>query len=115
VFGKQAANTIRECVSPNTPHKSRPKDIGENAIKKIDDVRFSKGKLPASEIRSYMQDNMQLNAAVYRVEKTMKTGVEKMRIAKDMYKELGIKDRSLVWNTDLVEALELENLLSKKK
>lgn len=111
VFGKQAANTIKEQISSNMPHKSRPKDIGENAIKKIDDVRFSKGKLPASEIRSYMQDNMQLNAAVYRVEKTMKTGVEKMRIAKDMYKELGIKDRSLIWNTDLIEALELENLL----
>lgn len=113
VFGKQAANTIKEILKPGTLIKSFPRDIGENAIKKIDDVRYSNGKLPCSEIRTFMQDNMQLNAAVYRVEKTLKNGVDKMQTAKEMYNDLGIKDRSLIWNTDLVEALELENLLCK--
>ena len=60
-----------------------------------------------------MQNNMQLNAAVYRVEKTLLNGVNNSQISKSMYKDIGIKDRSLVWNTDLIEALELENLLSK--
>lgn len=113
VFGKQSANTIKEILKPGTPIKSYPKDIGENAIKKVDDVRYSKGKLQTSEIREFMQSNMQLNAAVYRVEKTLKNGVDKMEEAKKMYSELGIKDRSLIWNTDLIEALELENLLCK--
>ena len=113
VFGKQSANTVKEIIKPNSLHKTRPKEIGEEAIKKIDDIRYSKGKLSTSEIRTYMQDNMQLNAAVYRVEKTMKNGMDKMKEAKKMYKDIGIKDRSLVWNTDLVEALELENLLCK--
>lgn len=113
VFGKQSANTIKELLKPNTPHKTRPKEIGEEAIKKIDDIRYSKGKLSTSEIRNEMQDNMQRNAAVYRVDKTLNEGVSKMKEAKKMYKDIGIKDRSLVWNTDLVEALELENLLCK--
>jgi len=111
IFGKQSANTIKENLKPGSAHKDHPRDIGENAIKKIDDIRFSKGKLGTSEIRTYMQDNMQFNAAVYRVDKTLKLGVEKSQIAKSMYKDIGIKDRSLLWNTDLVEALELENLL----
>lgn len=111
VFGKQAANTVKETIGINKTHKPVPQNIGEEAIKKVDNVRYSKGNLKCSEIRSFCQNNMQLNAAVYRVEKTLKDGVAKSREAKAMYKDLGIKDRSLIWNTDLVEALELENLL----
>lgn len=113
VFGKQAANTVKEIVKDGKTHRPVPKDIGEKSIEKLDNIRFSKGSAPTSEIRGVMQNNMQLNAAVYRIEKTLKAGVENSRKALDMYKDIGIKDRSLVWNTDLVEALELENLLCK--
>lgn len=114
VFGKQAATTIKEIVKDSKALKPSPSNIGEESIKKIDDIRYSKGKLSTSEIRGYMQNNMQLNAAVYRVEKTLLNGVVNSQKAKEMYKDIGIKDRSLVWNTDLIEALELENLLCKK-
>ena len=58
-----------------------------------------------------MQSSMQLHAAVFRIEDSMQKGVSKMAEARAMYKDLGITDRSLIWNTDLVEAMELENLL----
>eukprot|EP00340_Litonotus_pictus_P002221 CAMPEP_0170529214 /NCGR_PEP_ID=MMETSP0209-20121228/18105_1 /TAXON_ID=665100 ORGANISM="Litonotus pictus, Strain P1" /NCGR_SAMPLE_ID=MMETSP0209 /ASSEMBLY_ACC=CAM_ASM_000301 /LENGTH=534 /DNA_ID=CAMNT_0010820897 /DNA_START=306 /DNA_END=1907 /DNA_ORIENTATION=- len=111
VFGKQAATTVKEYVGEKKLHKPKPDDIGEEAIKKVDNIRYSKGILPTAEIRTAMQANMQLNAAVYRVEKTLQKGVLESRKIIDQYPEIGIKDRSLVWNTDLIEALELENLL----
>lgn len=59
-----------------------------------------------------MQKNMQRNAAVYRIEKTLKEGCDRMDEVYQMYNDVGITDRGLVWNTDLLETLELENLLS---
>jgi len=115
VFGKQAANTIKETIGEKKYlHEPLPKDIGEESIMKLDRIRYSNGPLSTSHIRGVMQDNMQLNAAVYRVEKTLKNGVAESKKALRMYKDIGIKDRSLTWNTDLVEAIELENLLCKK-
>lgn len=113
VFGKQAANTIKEVIGENRSHGSYAKNLGEETIQNLDKIRYSKGPLKTSEIRGFMQDNMQLNAAVYRVEKTLKNGVIESAKSLKMYKDIGIKDRSLTWNTDLIEALELENLLCK--
>lgn len=113
VFGKQAANTIKEVIGENKSHGSYAKNLGEETIQNLDKIRYSKGPLKTSEIRGFMQDNMQLNAAVYRVEKTLKNGVIESAKSLKMYKDIGIKDRSLTWNTDLIEALELENLLCK--
>ena len=67
--------------------------------------------MPTSEIRVNMQKVMQKHAAVFRVEKTLNEGVDLMNKVYDTLPQIGIKDRSLVWNTDLIEALELENLL----
>jgi succinate dehydrogenase (ubiquinone) flavoprotein subunit len=113
VFGKKCAETARKLVTPNTPHGKYSDSLGENAIAKVDGIRFSKGKLSTSNIRNYMQSSMQMHAAVFRVEESLHKGVVKMTEAKNMYNDIGISDRSLIWNTDLVEALELENLLSK--
>lgn len=113
VFGKQAANTIKEQIGSGKHHRPLPKDIGEESVHKIDKIRYSKGPLSTAHIRQEMQNNMQLNAAVYRVEATLKNGVDKSQENKALYKDIGITDRSLIWNTDLVEALELENLLCK--
>jgi succinate dehydrogenase (ubiquinone) flavoprotein subunit len=112
-FGRMAANTTKEILKPNTKHKNYSKDLGHEAIEKIDRIRFSKGELSTAKIRTNLQNTMQNHAAVFRIEKLLKEGVTKVNEALKMYDHIGITDRGLVWNTDLIEALELENLLSK--
>jgi succinate dehydrogenase (ubiquinone) flavoprotein subunit len=111
VFGKQAAKTCGSLVKANSPHPKYSDELGRNAIEKVDKIRYSKGNIGASKIRTNLQKAMQTHAAVFRVEKSMQDGVKKVDAAMDMYADLGISDRSLTWNTDLIEALELENLL----
>jgi len=113
-FGRMAANTAKEIMKPNTPHQNYSKSLGEDAIAKIDKIRYSKGELSTAKIRTYLQNTMQSHAAVFRVEKSLQEGCRKVDEALKMYHSLGITDRGLVWNTDLIEALELENLLCKK-
>ena len=72
--------------------------------------RHAKGDISTAEIRLNCQKTMQLHAAVFRVEKTLQEGVKKMDQVYDSFKHVGIKDRGLVWNTDLIETLELENI-----
>jgi succinate dehydrogenase (ubiquinone) flavoprotein subunit len=112
-FGRMAANTTKEILKPNTPHKNYSRSLGEESIAKIDQIRFSKGDLSTAKIRTYLQNTMQNHAAVFRVEKSMQEGITKVDEALAMYSRIGITDRGLVWNTDLIEALELENLLRK--
>ena len=112
-FGRMAANTTKEILKPNTPHKNYSRSLGEEAIAKIDKIRFSNGELSTAKIRTYLQNSMQNHAAVFRVEKSMQEGIKKVDEALAMYSRIGITDRGLVWNTDLIEALELENLLCK--
>lgn len=112
-FGRMAANTAKEIMKPNTPHKNYSKSLGEDAIAKIDKIRYSKGELSTAKIRTYLQNTMQNHAAVFRIEKSLQEGCRKVDEALKMYHSLGITDRGLVWNTDLIEALELENLLCK--
>ncbi len=115
VFGRAAAITTKEMLVPGTKHQPlRPQD-GEAAIARLDKIRYSKGSLSAAKIRRYMQSSMQMHAAVFRAQKSLEDGVKKMSTALEMYNDLGITDRGLVWNTDLIEALELENLLCKIK
>lgn len=112
VFGKQAAKTVASIVKPNSPHPVYSNSLGEEVIQKIDRIRFSKGELSTAHIRNNMQRIMQNHAAVFRVEKSLQEGCQKIDVALGMYDRVGISDRSLIWNTDLVEALELENLLT---
>jgi succinate dehydrogenase (ubiquinone) flavoprotein subunit len=112
-FGRMAANTAKEIMKPNTPHQNYSKSLGEDAIAKIDKIRYSKGELSTAKIRTYLQNIMQNHAAVFRIEKSLQEGCRKVDEALKMYHSLGITDRGLVWNTDLIEALELENLLCK--
>jgi succinate dehydrogenase/fumarate reductase flavoprotein subunit len=112
-FGRMAANTTKEILKPNTPHKNYSRSLGEESIAKIDQIRFSKGDLSTAKIRTYLQTTMQNHAAVFRIEKSMQEGIKKVDEALAMYSRIGITDRGLVWNTDLIEALELENLLCK--
>mgnify|MGYP000573729469 CR=1 FL=1 len=111
VFGRAAAIRASEIIKPDSPHKPLPKDSADLALSRLDKVRNSKGKLPSAVIRDKMQRTMQNNAAVFRDEATMAEGVKKMGEVAESLSEIGISDRGLIWNSDLVEALELQNLV----
>ncbi len=113
VFGRAAAIRTSELIKPNTPHEELDKDAGIESVQRLDKVRNAKGKLDVSQIRLEMQKCMQTHAAVFREEDTMKRGVDEMKKIYDKFSEIKIKDRGLVWNSDLVEALELDNLRSQ--
>ncbi|RLA20359.1 MAG: succinate dehydrogenase/fumarate reductase flavoprotein subunit, partial [Gammaproteobacteria bacterium] len=111
VFGRSAAIRAAELVKPETPHKKLAEGACDKAIARLDKMRNASGSRKASEIRLDMQKAMQTHAAVFRTGDSMKQGIEKIEAIQESFKDVAITDRSMVWNTDLVEALELENLL----
>ncbi|GIL76136.1 hypothetical protein Vretimale_5743 [Volvox reticuliferus] len=111
VFGRACANRIGEIMKPNTPHKPLPASAGENAIARLDKLRNAKGSLRTAEIRRNMQKVMQNNAAVFRTQETLQEGCKLIDECSASFSDVKVTDRGLVWNTDLIETLELENLL----
>lgn len=111
VFGRAAAVRTAETLKPASAHKSLPKGAGEQAVARFDRLRNANGSLSTSEIRLSMQKTMQNDAAVFRTAKTLAEGVEKMNEVAASLSQIKVNDRSMVWNSDLVEALELENLM----
>lgn len=111
VFGRAASIRAAQIIKPNSDHKPLPKDAGDAAVAKLDKLRNSKGKLRTSEIRLNMQRIMQNDAAVFRTGETLQDGVRKLQEVYQSFADVGVTDRSMIWNTDLVETLELENLL----
>lgn len=111
VFGRAAALYTQECFKPGASQPELPADAGMETLDKIDKLRYSNGPLATSQIRRKMQNAMQLHAAVYRKQDSLEEGCQKLKDVYGLYKDIGINDRSLVWNTDLIEAFELENLL----
>ncbi|QIZ21158.1 succinate dehydrogenase flavoprotein subunit [Candidatus Pelagibacter giovannonii] len=111
VFGRAAAKRAAEIVKPGTPHE----DIGETETKKclerFDKLRNSSGENSTAELRLSMQKTMQSKCAVFRTQKTLKEGVDNIRKAYDGMESISVKDKSLVFNTDLVETLEFDNLI----
>jgi len=111
VFGRAAAFRAAEVVTPGAALKPVPKDAGDNAVARLDKARYADGGSSTAEIRLEMQRVMQEDCAVFRTEEVLKQG--RARIAKTWERMPDIKttDRSLIWNTDLVETLELDNLI----
>jgi len=112
VFGRACAHTIAEENRPGDPIPEISKDAGEASVAKLDKLRFSDGKYSTADIRLKMQKTMQTYAAVFREGPTLQMGVEKMAEVYEMIHDVKVSDRGLVWNSDLVETLELQNLLS---
>ena len=110
VFGRSAANYCAENIKPGQAHKSMP-NAGQESLDRLDKLRHNKGSIKTSEIRNNMQRTMQNDAAVFRTGETLKEGIDKMADIWESYSQIKIDDKSMVWNTDLVEALELDNLL----
>ncbi|CAK66867.1 unnamed protein product (macronuclear) [Paramecium tetraurelia] len=115
VFGRQAANLVGEKWKPGQKQPDLPKNAGEAAIARIDRLRHHEGSQTVAQVRKDLQRTMQKHAAVFRIEKTLQEGVEKVKEIYSRKDDIRIKDKGLVWNSDLVEGLELDNLLLQGK
>ncbi|MCF8007837.1 MAG: succinate dehydrogenase flavoprotein subunit [Methylovulum sp.] len=113
VFGRSAAIRCAELIRPNQPHRSLKKDACATALARFDKIRFAKGSLASADIRLAMQRTMQTNAAVFRSQDTLSAGKHDINLIKQSFNDLKMNDSSLIWNTELVEALELDNLLAQ--
>ncbi|MDA7733389.1 succinate dehydrogenase flavoprotein subunit [Candidatus Pelagibacter sp.] len=111
VFGRAAAKRAAEIVKPGTPHEDIGETETEKCLERFDKLRNSNGENSTAELRLSMQKTMQSKCAVFRTEKTLKEGVDDIRKAYDGMESISVKDRSLVFNTDLVETLEFDNLI----
>jgi len=111
VFGRAAAIYAAENIKPGTPHKELPEEATNKLVDKFDRVRNANGSKPTAEIRLEMQKIMQNNAAVFHTGDVMQEGIELLQKTTSSFADVRVVDRSMVWNTDLVETLELENLL----
>jgi succinate dehydrogenase / fumarate reductase flavoprotein subunit len=113
VFGREAARHCAAAVKPGTRHRPFAADAGELAMSRIDRFRNAKGSLRTAEIRTAMQDVMMEHAAVFRDGALLDKGAAKLAEVFKSFSEVSVSDRGLVWNTDLIETLELDNLLSQ--
>ncbi|MEO7064946.1 MAG: succinate dehydrogenase flavoprotein subunit [Dokdonella sp.] len=111
VFGRAVAHRCTETIKPGQPHKELPASICDKALANFDRLRYANGSTPTAEIRLSMQRTMQADAAVFRTEKTLRDGCTKMDQVFASFQDVKVSDRSLVWNSDLIETLELQNLL----
>ena len=111
VFGRSAAHHCAGTMSPGARHEPLPKGAGQNSVELIDRLRHADGSRPTAEIRLEMQRIMQNHAAVFRTGDTLDEGVNLLRETFASFADVSVSDRSMIWNTDLVETIELENLL----
>jgi succinate dehydrogenase / fumarate reductase flavoprotein subunit len=111
VFGREAARRCAEIVQTGASHKPLLKDAGDFAVSRLDKLRNAQGSRPTAEIRLEMQKTMQLDAAVFRTGASLNEGLGKVARTFESFADVRVTDRSLIWNTDLIETLELENLL----
>ena len=111
VFGRAAAKRAAELVKPGMKHDEIDKNETDRCLDRFDKLRNSEGSNPTSELRLSMQKTMQSKCAVFRTEKTLKEGVDEIRRPYDGMDSLSVKDKSLIFNTDLVETLEFDNLI----
>ncbi|KAG0750500.1 hypothetical protein G6F62_001458 [Rhizopus arrhizus] len=112
VFGRAVAHHIAETLEPNTPLKPFAADAGAQTIANLDKLRNAEGPKRTAEIRLNMQKTMQSDAAVFRTQETLDEGRVKIDKVWESFKDVGVTDRGMIWNTDLVETLELQNLLT---
>ncbi|MBM4207312.1 MAG: succinate dehydrogenase flavoprotein subunit [Gammaproteobacteria bacterium] len=113
VFGRSAAIRCAELIKPNQSHETLNKSACDQALARFDKFRYADGKSPTAEIRLKMQKTMQSKAAVFRNQSLLDEGRQEMQTIRHSINDVKVTDRSLIWNTDLVETLELDNLLDQ--
>ena len=112
VFGRAASLRAKDLITKGMRHPDLPKDSADLALSRLDRLRNANGSLTTAQIRRDMQRNMQNDAAVFRTSKTLKEGCDKVGQVAQSLGDIKVSDRSLIFNTDLIEAFELENLMS---
>jgi len=115
VFGRAAALRAAEKIKPGSSQPPLPKDSADLALSRLDRLRNADGSRSTAEIRLDMQKSMQTNAAVFRTQEVLEEGCREIDRIWETLADIRLSDRSMIWNSDLVEALELENLLACSK
>ena len=113
VFGRATGLRLKDTIRPGTAHASLPKDSADLALGRLDHFRHAKGGSPTAAIRTEMQRTMSQHAAVFRTDDLMAEGKVKLAATYERMQDIGVSDRSLIWNSDLVETLELDNLIAQ--
>ncbi len=113
VFGREAARQCAKTLTPGSTLNDIPQTIVDKTIDKFDKTRFSNGDLSTAEIRNQMQQIMQKHASVFRTEEILKEGADLLSDCLSSFAKVSVSDKGLIWNTDLIETLELENLLGQ--
>ncbi|MEA3043974.1 MAG: succinate dehydrogenase / fumarate reductase, flavoprotein subunit [Sphingomonadales bacterium] len=113
VFGRAAGLRLAEIIKPDAVQPALPADGSDLALARLDRFRFADGGSPTAEIRVEMQRGMQAHCAVFRTEEILREGVAKLAKTYARMADVHVTDRSLIWNTDLIETLELDNLIAQ--
>jgi succinate dehydrogenase / fumarate reductase flavoprotein subunit len=113
VFGREVARYCAEVVKPGAPHRPLAPNCAEAALERFDGLRYAKGSRRTADIRLDMQRIMQEDAAVFRTAETLNNGKLRLGAVFESFRDVQVSDRSLIWNTDLIETLELDNLLGQ--
>ncbi|AGJ98663.1 Succinate dehydrogenase, flavoprotein subunit [Wolbachia endosymbiont of Drosophila simulans wNo] len=111
VFGRAAALRAKEKLKPDTPHKKLHSDCTDLIVDRFNKMRFASGEFKVAKIRSEMQHTMQKYASVFRVAEVLEEGKKAIKEVAKMMPNIAVEDRSMIWNSDLVEALELANMI----
>ena len=111
IFGREAARHCAASLKPGAAQKPLARDAGEAALARVDRLRNARGARPTAQIRLEMQRTMQSDAAVFRTGATLAAGCEALARTVASFGDIALSDRGMIWNTDLIEALELDNLL----
>ncbi|WP_063572473.1 MULTISPECIES: succinate dehydrogenase flavoprotein subunit [Luteibacter] len=113
VFGRAVSHRCAELIKTGTPHKDLPANALDKILARFDNLRHADGAKPTADIRAEMQMTMQSDAAVFRTGETLKEGKAKISEVYSSFGQVKVSDRSMVWNSDLIETLELSNLLAQ--
>jgi succinate dehydrogenase / fumarate reductase flavoprotein subunit len=113
VFGRAAALHLAEILTPNDKQPELPKDSADRALARLDRLRNASGSTPTAELRGRMQKVMQNNCAVFRTGEVLQEGHKLIHEAYSAADDVRITDRSLIWNSDLIETLEFDNLIAQ--
>jgi succinate dehydrogenase / fumarate reductase flavoprotein subunit len=113
VFGREAARHCAQAVNPGSPQRPLKADCADATLARLDSLRNAKGSRRTADIRLDMQRIMQSDAAVFRTAQTLNDGKRRLGEVFASFKDVNVTDRSLTWNTDLIETLELDNLLGQ--
>ncbi len=113
VFGRATGHRLKEMVKPGTAHDELPKDSADLALGRLDHFRHANGGTPTAAIRKNMQQAMTQHAAVFRNAELMQEGVDKLSAIYSSMSDISVTDRSLIWNSDLIETMELDNLVAQ--